>query len=207
MNLFALMLLVAAPADGAVEAERAFARDAQIEGQWTAFRSYAADDAVMFTPGAANAHEVLEGRDDPISAVMWWPARSYVSCDGQLAVNTGSWIRSRQRSLGYVTTVWQRQADGSWKWILDHGDQLENPRPVGDEPEIRQAVCPTTMLASQPSVLASEDGDAGVFASPDQSLRVQWRVEPNGSRHVSVELHNGEEFERVIDDRIVRDTD
>jgi len=207
MSLFVLMLLMAAPVDGPVEAERAFARDAQIEGQWTAFRSYAADDAIMFTPGAANAHEALEGRTDPISAVMWWPARSYVSCDGQFAVNTGSWIRSRQGSLGYVTTVWQRQAGGSWKWILDHGDQLEIPRPVGDEPEIRQAACQTTTLASQPGEPAPEDGEAGILASPDQSLRVQWRVEPNGSRHVWVELHNGEVFERVIDDRIVRDSD
>ena len=36
----------------AVDAERAFARDAQRIGQWTAFRKYADQDAVMFTPQA-----------------------------------------------------------------------------------------------------------------------------------------------------------
>ena len=40
------------PARSAVEAERAFARDAQRLGQWTAFRKYADLDAVMFNPQA-----------------------------------------------------------------------------------------------------------------------------------------------------------
>ena len=45
-------LLAAAPVPTAVDAERAFARDAQRIGLWTAFRKYADRDAVMFTPQA-----------------------------------------------------------------------------------------------------------------------------------------------------------
>src|SRR5687767_6190557 len=99
--MFALLLLAAqptaagptaigaAPARTAVGAERAFARDAQRHGQWTAFRAYAHPTAVMFTPQVVWAHEFLRGRKDPRESVRWWPARSYVSCDGRIAVNTG----------------------------------------------------------------------------------------------------------------------
>ena len=52
-----LELLIAAASLTAVDAERAFARDARRIGQWTAFRKYADDTAVMFTPQAIWAHE------------------------------------------------------------------------------------------------------------------------------------------------------
>ena len=44
--ILALLLAAAAP-QTAIDAERAFVADAQTLGQWTAFRKYAADDAVM----------------------------------------------------------------------------------------------------------------------------------------------------------------
>ena len=45
-------LIAAAPIATAVDAERAFARDSQAIGQWSAFRKYADETAVMFTPQA-----------------------------------------------------------------------------------------------------------------------------------------------------------
>ena len=43
-----LMLVAAASIVTAVDAERAFIRDSKAHGQWTAFRKWASDDAVMF---------------------------------------------------------------------------------------------------------------------------------------------------------------
>ena len=43
-------LLIAAAAPTAIDAELAFARDAQRLGPWTAFRKWADRDAVVFTP-------------------------------------------------------------------------------------------------------------------------------------------------------------
>ena len=57
-----------------------------------AFRKYADRDAVMFTPQAVWARDFLKGRKDPPKAVRWWPAHSFVSCDGRTAVNTGPWF-------------------------------------------------------------------------------------------------------------------
>ena len=75
-------LLLAAAAPTAIDAERAFAADAQKLGQWSAFRKYATDDALMFVPQPTNAQSFLKDRKDPPVAVFWWPGRSYVSCDG-----------------------------------------------------------------------------------------------------------------------------
>ena len=61
----------------------------------------------MFTPQAVWARDFLKDRKDPPKSVRWWPAHSFVSCDGRTAVNTGPWIRP-DNSHGYFTTVWQR---------------------------------------------------------------------------------------------------
>ena len=66
-------LLLAAAAPSAVDAEYSFARDAQRIGQWTAFRKWAERDAVIFTPQAAWAHQVLPQKDPP-KAISWRPA-------------------------------------------------------------------------------------------------------------------------------------
>jgi hypothetical protein len=72
-------LLLAAAAPTAIDAELAFARDAQRIGQWTAFRKWADRDAVVFTPQAAWAREAFPKKDPP-RAITWRPAHSFVSC-------------------------------------------------------------------------------------------------------------------------------
>src|SRR5215210_73251 len=115
-------VLLAAAVPTAIDAERAFARDAQRIGQWTAFRKYADPDAVMFVPQAVWARDFLKDKKDPPRAVEWWPARSFVSCDGRTAVNTGPAFRSG-KAYGNFTTVWQRER-GSWRWVYDNGFPL-----------------------------------------------------------------------------------
>ena len=101
-------LLLAAATTTAIDAELAFARDAQRIGQWSAFRKYADRDAVMFTPQATWARDFLKDRKDPPKAISWRPAHSFASCDGRTAVNTGPWWRADGKLGGYFTTVWQR---------------------------------------------------------------------------------------------------
>lgn len=194
--ILALLLQAAAP-QTAVEAERAFNAMAQAEGQWTAFRAFAADDAVMFTPRPVNVQAFLEDRKDPPIAVQWWPAASYRSCDGKAAVNTGPWVRPQGN--GYFTTVWQRR-DGGWKWALDHGDALSTPRPLPASPRSRRAACggtPTAMIFPKQG-----DGESGGGAAPDGTLVWHWQVAADGARVVRAFLWNGRGFDTVIDDRI-----
>ncbi|MCW3834956.1 hypothetical protein ACFQ1E_02155 [Sphingomonas canadensis] len=198
----ALMMLLAAHAAGpetAVDAERAFYRAAQTDGQWTAFRRFATDDAVMFTPQPVRAQEVLPKKDPPI-AVQWWPAHSYVSCDGTVAVNTGPWVRPN--GSGYFSTVWERQADGHWKWVMDHGDGLSAPRPLPEEPKVRRAACKFPRGKVVGVTFGEEPGEHGQGISDDGTLAWIWRVRPDGSRTFTARLWNGRKFETVVRDEV-----
>ena len=191
-----LAALLLAQAGTAVEAERDFNRIAQTQGQWTAFRRYAADDGVMFTPGPVNAQAFLKDRKDPPFAVQWWPAESYVACDGSAAVNTGPW--AAPRGSGFFTTVWIRQGDGGWKWIYDGGDALKAPRTLPEQPRIRRAACGGV----PPPGPAMRGPDRGAIASRDGSLRWNWAMAADGSRSFTASIWTGERFEDVVIDRV-----
>ena len=172
-----------------IDAERAFAADAKTIGQWTAFRKWSTDAAVMFTPQPVNAHDFLKDRKDPAKAVEWWPTASYISCDGTLAVNTGGWQRPDGK-VGYFSTVWQRQPDGGWKWIVDGGADLKVARARLASPKIVRAVCPSSMTMFGMGVKAPKAKWAGGFAK-DGTLSWTWIVDPDGSRAFMVDLNQG----------------
>lgn len=206
--IIALALAVAAPAasaTGAIEAERAFAAQAQKDGQWTAFRSTATGDALMFVPQPTNAQAFLKDRKDPPVSVFWWPGKSFVSCDGKVAVNTGPWVRGGGKSVGYFTTVWVRQPDGGWKWVYDAGDELTAPRAEGGD------IKPTIASCSQPGppaitplswVINKQPTQSGHGSSPDGTLGWKWTVDAAGARHFQALLWTGREWRTVIDDSV-----
>jgi len=199
--MIAALLLAAAALSTAVDAERAFAADAQKLGQWTAFRKWANANAIMFVPQAGSAHEFLKGKADPPVAVFWWPGRSYVSCDGGTTVNTGPWVRQWGKSVGYFTTVWGRRTDGSWQWLLDHGDALDEPRPEGGDIKARQASCD---MPVKPLIRmhVANNGKSGGGRSDDGTLVWDWHVRSDGSRTVEVILWNGSDWESVVKDSV-----
>ena len=206
-------LLLAAAAPSAIDAERAFAADAQKIGQWAAFRKYAEPSAVMFDPQAVWAQEFLQGRKDPPRAIQWWPARSFVSCDGGLAVNTGPW-RNGNRN-GYFTTVWVRQKDGGWKWTYDGGDGLKTPLARPARPAVTRASCLglrrlRSVYASQTPTTARIAGkppaDAGQGRSADGTLSWSWTVARDGDRHFEAKLWNGRRYRTVLDQDIAART-
>lgn len=195
-------LLLAAAAPTALDAERAFIADAQKLGQWTAFRKYATDDALLFIPQPTNAQSFLKDRKDPPVSVFWWPGRSYVSCDGNTAVNTGPWVREWGKSVGYFTTVWQRQADGNWKWIYDGGDALKTARAEGGDIKPVVATCqrPT---AKRPLIIGFKDGTMKGGQSEDGTLVWDWAVNSkNGARSFRAHIWNGSNWQTVIQDFI-----
>ncbi|CUS45181.1 MAG: hypothetical protein V4610_16810 [Pseudomonadota bacterium] len=200
LSLAAVASLAAAVPQTAADTERAFAGAAQSEGQWAAFRRFATEDAVMFTPRPVKAQAFLKDRKDPPATLMWWAADSYVSCDGALAVNTGPWARPKGDAFGYFSTIWQRQPDGGWKWTMDGGDDLAMPRPAGDTPKIRHASC-----KGSPSTVAAvryRDGESAEGQSEDRTLAWRWHVAPDGARTFDVWLWDGRAMKPVIADRI-----
>ncbi len=208
--MIAAMILAAAAPSTAIDAERAFAAHAQKVGQWTAFRDYAEPSAVMFNPQAVWAHEFLDGRKNPPRSIEWWPARSFVSCDRNLAINTGPW-RNAAGQNGYFTTVWARQKDGGWKWSVDGGDSLEKPLARPARPSTRRASCAgrdrlrkvyAAITPTTERIAGKPPADAGQGRSADGTLSWSWTVARDGARHVQAKLWNGRQYVVVLDQRV-----
>lgn len=121
-------------------AERAFARRAQTEGQWAAFRATAAPEAIMFVPDVKPVATALTGAVEPAISVMWWPATIAHSCDGSLGFSTGPWVRAASAGTGTFSTIWKRGATG-YRWMLDHGRTTPKLIPTGNSPAVIAPVC------------------------------------------------------------------
>jgi hypothetical protein len=198
-------LLLAASAASAIDAEQAFARDAQRIGQWSAFRKWADHDAVMFTPQAVWARDFLKGRKDPPRAISWRPAQSFVSCDGRIAVNSGPWFTATGKLAGNFMTVWQRGPRG-WRWVYDGGVPTPAKKQYGKTPEVRRGACvkrapgapiaPPPKLSAKKALTTPEDNGRG--ESADKTIGWDWKVAPSGARTFRVFLWTGRRYTEVI---------
>ena len=200
--MIAALLLAAVSPTTAIDAERAFVGDALKLGQWTAFRKYAAEDGLMFVPQPINAQQFLKDRKDPPESVYWWPGRSYVSCNGQFAINTGPWVRERGKAVGYFTTVW-RQRGGTWRWTYDAGDSLPAMRSEGGDIKARTAACSGKPAgAIRLGTIGAAGYKSGGGQSPDGTLVWSWTVGPKGERTFLAQLWNGAKFETIVEDKV-----
>jgi hypothetical protein len=204
-----IALLIAAAISGgtAVDAERAFARDAQRLGQWTAFRKWSDRDAVMFVPQAEWARDYLRGRKNPPRALAWRPATSFTSCDGRVAVNQGPWSAPGGKGSGTFTTVWMKKSQG-WRWIYDGGDPQSSPATGAAAPDVRRASCagkPTgapILPAPKTAPKGRNPADIGRGESGDRTLGWDWKVGKGGERTFRVFQWNGRAYEQVIDQHV-----
>jgi len=201
-----LLLFAAAPVTTAVDAELAFARDAKRIGQWSAFRKWVDRDAVMFTPQAVWAKTFLKPLKDPPNAISWRPVKSFVSCDGRTAVNTGPWFKQDHVMAGYFTTVWQRSSIG-WRWVYDGGGPLapDTAEPAS-KPEIHVSSCrakaPGPPIIPPPPLTPKQARttkvDNGRGQSADRTLGWDWKVAKDGSRKFRVYQWNGRRYDEVL---------
>lgn len=111
-------------------ADRAFAARALEIGAGPAFVEFAADDVTIFPAGAAPAagKAAVEDwtsawPDDMI--IEWAPEAAHAGAGGDFGYTWGyaTYTQRGQEgaSYGKYITIWQRQEDGSWKWIADMG--------------------------------------------------------------------------------------
>ena len=130
-----------------VEAERAFAADAQARGWVAAFKRYAAPDAITFQPDPVNVHKVMaDQRDEPADrSLKWWPIYAGIAQSGDLGFTTGPYTVGNE-GFGHYFTVWAKQADGSWRWIYDGGPRNDAPSPHG--PDTQPILLPTASTGS-----------------------------------------------------------
>jgi hypothetical protein len=187
-----------------VAAELAFARAAKEQGQWTAFRQFAAPGALLHGPGGPFAIEPwLATQTDPPEAVQWKPRTVVMSCDGALAVSQGRY-RDPDGKVGNFVTVWERQGDGEYRYVFDvGGDDVPQPPPrkeleaqpgdiVVTELDAIQglvATCPRAgnPVLPPPAIPLGEDGKTDAKLSRDGTLRWRWEHRADGTRYIAAD--------------------
>jgi hypothetical protein len=192
-----------------VAAELAFARLARDKGQWHAFRATAAQGAQMFAPQPVRVEDFLKGRAEAPAGLVWQPYAVWSSCDGAYAVTQGVWHNGARQ--GWFATVWQRQRNGAYKWVLDQGGDLTKPAETPEMISARSADCPARRApphgegrpARRPSGIPVEPFDKAhptdftSHAAPDGSLA--WHTEVGGQgRTFTVSIRQGADMVEML---------
>jgi ketosteroid isomerase-like protein len=124
MSLYAASMFAADAAEEARKSETAFAKAFASQDQ-EKFFSFVAPDAQFLGPrrvlsGKAKVREVwshfFEGHKAPFS---WAPDRVVANAAGNLALSTGPIHDDEGNLIGNYASIWQKEADGSWRIIFD----------------------------------------------------------------------------------------
>ncbi len=129
-----LLLMSAASAQAhaahqVVKAEQAFDAYTALHGFTHGFHEWSAEDGVSIGPkGPRPIHKILSDaiakdpseRDAP-SKLRWWPLRAAASQSGDLGWDLGGWKNGDDPNGGWYFTIWAKQTDGSWRWMVDTG--------------------------------------------------------------------------------------
>lgn len=125
-------------------AERAFAKMAVDKGVREAFYNNFAEDGINFQPHPTNTREAYRKTPAPATpppiTLNWAPIYGDIAESGELGYTTGPYTvedrspAKRPTRHGMYSSVWKKQADGSWKVVLDLGIQLDSPVAPLDAP-------------------------------------------------------------------------
>lgn len=123
-----------------VATERSFSRMSEEKGIREAFAAFIADDGILFRPRAVAGKKWMQEHPLPPSntrpLLTWQPIVAFMSRSGDLGYTTGTWqykndIKDAKPSaFGNFMTVWKKQADGNWRFVLDLGISNSEPKTV-----------------------------------------------------------------------------
>jgi len=120
-----------------VATERAFSRMSEEQGTRESFTEFIAEDGILFRPKPVFGKKWMHEHPLPPSTtrplLRWQPIFAGVSRAGDLGYTTGPWqykndIKdAKPAAFGNFMTVWKRQPDGKWRFVVDLG--VSNPEP------------------------------------------------------------------------------
>ena len=145
--------------DLAIE-EAKFAAHSVNNGMRAAFLEFFADQSWLLRPDLVDAKTWLLARPDPPIVLDWKSQRTILSASGDLGFSTGPWIRRSKANPnapaahGQFFSVWQKQKNGKWKVLIDHGishDATVTPDALPTKPLVGLGLAPMKL---KPVVLA-----------------------------------------------------
>ena len=116
-----------------LKTDREFSEMSVKEGMFKAFLHYMAEDGVILrdnslpSKGLEALEERFAGRSDTSFVLSWEPLFEKISESGDLGYTYGIHKMldkaTGQISGGTYITIWQKQQDGDWKFVLDTGTE------------------------------------------------------------------------------------
>jgi ketosteroid isomerase-like protein len=100
-------------------------------GMRKAFLEYIDDDGVMMKDNSlpikgAQAINFLSSMDDSTVELSWEPEGGDIAASGELGYTYGIYEMKGDDGVverGTYVTIWKKQEDGKWKFVLDSGNQ------------------------------------------------------------------------------------
>jgi len=114
-----------------INADRAFSKMSEEKGIKEAFLQYIDSDGVLLRPGylplrGANAIDYISQENDSGYTMTWEPSGATVAKSGELAFTYVTFIMQIHGKdsvvKGTYVSVWKKQPDGTWKYVLDSGN-------------------------------------------------------------------------------------
>ena len=78
--------------------------------------------------GKRALEEMWSAKQDT-KAISWKPFRAEAARSGEMGYTLGNWtfVAPDSTFYGFYYTIWKKQADGSWKWVVDGGNNTPKP--------------------------------------------------------------------------------
>ncbi len=116
-----------------VKHEYAFAEKAKVGATRDAFLSFIDDEGIIFRPHPVNGKSLLEKSKPNNGWLIWYPERAGISASGDIGYTTGPASFRKEKGdtadiwYGNFCTVWRKQKDNTWKFLIDFGISNEKP--------------------------------------------------------------------------------
>lgn len=118
--------------DEMVETDRLFSESCAQLGMKKAFLEFVADDAVLLRPGympivEGDVIKFLSSQEDSSFIMTWSPKGGQLAKSNDLGYTYGVYevkLKANDSTFnGTYLSIWQKQTDGKWKFVLDTGNQ------------------------------------------------------------------------------------
>jgi ketosteroid isomerase-like protein len=114
-----------------IKTDQLFSDMAEKEGMHKAFLSFFADSGVMLRDngypikGRSQLVEIYSTRPDTGFTLVWKPVFEKIALSGELGYTYGYYTRTvkatGETGRGTYVTIWEKQKDGTWKFVMDTG--------------------------------------------------------------------------------------
>ncbi|WP_227687274.1 YybH family protein [Spirosoma arboris] len=123
------------------ETDQNFSIMSEKQGMPKAFTTYAADDVIKLNDGAAptvgfdslRAQMSRQPANGPV--LTWQVLKADAATSGDLGYTFGQWMLTkkdnsgkRSAEYGVYVTVWKRQRNGQWRFVVDSGNSTPEPK-------------------------------------------------------------------------------